>query len=348
MQLCEPKSMMDALPLRAENKPRICLVLVYLGPWPPYWDLFLYSIRFNPDVDWLIVCDQPLPESALPPNVRVIVTTKPELVQRIADAIGTPVNLAVPYKLCDCKCAYGVIFEEELRGYDVWGHCDSDIVFGQIRRFVTNEVLASYDKVLMHAYMAFYRNSPIANNFFRLTTPSIDYRDVFVDPRYCGLDEWPGMARILKHHNIPYFQQEFMATPNPTRYDLRAIAVKNYYPQAFVWDEGRVLQLHWDGAQVVETEFALIHLMRRKMKGPDFPVNSSLRRFAITPDGFAHLTKLPSTPDELMKLNPRRAWYPAYVTMLRPLRRLRKFFRERELVKRFPPHAATKPSKVAK
>jgi hypothetical protein len=268
-------------------------------------------------------------------------------VQRIADAVQTPVNLAVPYKLCDFKCAYGVIFQEELRGYDVWGHCDPDIVFGQIRRIVTDDVLDFYDKILMDAFMAFYRNSPNANNFFRLTTPSINYQDVFADPRYRGLDEWPGMAHILKHHNIPYFQQEIMATPDPLLYDLQAVYVKNYYPQAFVWNEGRILQLYWDGTGVAETEFALIHLMRRKMKGPGFPVDSSLRRFAITPEGFEYLAELPSTPEELMKLNPRRAWYPAYVAMLRPIRRLRKYFRERALVKRFPPHTSTRPSNTA-
>lgn len=335
---------MDASELPgAASQPRICLVLAYLGQWPPYVDLFLHSIRCNPDVDWLIVCDHPLPEIDVPSNVRVLVTTKAELVQRIADRVQTPVNLAVPYKLCDFKCAYGVIFQDELQGYDVWGHCDSDIVFGQIRRFVTDEILDSYDKVLMHAYMAFYRNSLAPNNFFRLTTPTINYQDVFADPRYRGLDEWPGMARILKHHNIPYFQQEFMATPAPWRYELQAVQVKNYYPQAFVWDKGRILQLHWDGAKVVETEFALIHLMRRKMKPADFPVDSSLRRFAILPDGFKRLFEMPSTPGELLTLNPRRRWYPAYSTMMRPFRRLRKILRERSLVKRFPPHTSTRP-----
>jgi hypothetical protein len=331
----------------SERPPSICLVLAYLGPWPSYIDLFFHSILFNPDVDWFIVYDHPLPDIVVPPNVRLFRTTKSQLAQRIADAVQTPVNLSVPYKLADFKPAYGVIFPDELREYDVWGHCDSDIVFGQIRHFVTRELFDAYDKVLMHAYMAFYRNSSAANNFFRLTAPSISYQNIFVDPRYRGLDEWPGMARLLAHHNIPYFQQEFMATPAPWHYDLQAVQVPNYYPQAFVWDAGRVLQLHWDGSQVVETEFALIHLMRRKMRAAEFPVDSSLRRFAILPDGFQPLSELPSTPDELAKLNPRRRWYPAYFTMMRPFRRLRRFWRERSLLKRFPPHGATRPTEIA-
>ena len=328
---------------RGPTQSRICLILAYLGPWPPYFDLYLHSIRFNSDVDWLFVCDHPLPDVQVPPNVRVRLTNKAELAQRIADTVQTPVNLSVPYKLCDFRPAYGVIFRDELQGYDFWGHCDNDVIFGRIRRFVTDNILDAHEKVLMHGYMGLYRNSAIGNSFFRITAPSISYQDVFADPRYRGFDEWSGIARVFKHHNIAYFQQEFMATPMPWRYDLHAVQVANYDPQAFVWDQGRILQLYWDGARVCETEFALIHLMRRKMSRANFSVDMSLRRFAILPDGFQQLRAMPSTPDELSRLNPARRWYPAYFTMLRPVRRLRRFLRERALLRRFPPNQATQP-----
>jgi len=344
MRAFEPTAIMSTSEQPCDPiQPRVCLILSFLGPWPPYADLYLHSIRFNPDVDWLFVCDRP-PPAAVPSNVRVLLTTKEQLAQRIADTVQTPVNLSIPYKLCDFRPAYGVIFRNELRGYDFWGHCDSDVVFGRIRRFITNEILDSHDKVLMHGYMAFYRNSAVGNGFFRFTAPSIRYQDVFADPRYRGFDEWSGIARVFAHHNIPYFQREFMATPVPWRYELQAAQVKNYYPQAFVWDEGRILQLYWNGSKIVETEFALIHLMRRKMKPAEFSVDSSLRRFAILPDGFQQLSVMPSSPGELLKLNPRRRWYPAYFTLLRPVRRLRRFLRERSLLKSFPPSQATRPS----
>lgn len=345
LELCETTSMMDAFqPLRAESQPRICLILAYLGPWPPYLDLFLHSIRFNADVDWLFVCDHAFPDVQLPPNVRVLTTTQSQLAQRIADTVDTPVNLSIPYKLCDFRPAFGVVFRDELSGYDVWGHCDNDIIFGRLRRFFTTEILDAHDKVLMHGYMQLYRNSVVGNAFYRIASPTIRYQDVFADPVYRGFDEWSGIAKVFQHHKIPYFQKEFMATPLPWRYDLNAVAVKNYRPQAFVWDEGRILQLHWDGSKIVETEFALIHLMRRKMKPPGFAADAALRRFAILPDGFRQLDRLPSTPEELTRLNPRRSWYPAYyMLLLRPVRRLRRFLRERSLVKKYPPCQATRP-----
>ena len=43
------------------------------------------------------------------------------------------VTLDRPYKLCDFKPAYGFIFGEYLKEYDYWGHCDIDIVWGDLR-----------------------------------------------------------------------------------------------------------------------------------------------------------------------------------------------------------------------
>jgi hypothetical protein len=339
---------MNALqPPGTESQSRICLILSFFGQWPTYADLYLHSIRQNPDVDWLFVCDQPPPGASLPPNVRMLLTTKAELAQRIADSVGTPVNFTVPHKLCDFRPAFGVIFRDELRGYDVWGHCDNDVIFGRVRRFFTEDILDTFEKVMIHGYMAFYRNSAAANSFYQLTTPTLRYQEIFADPRHRAFDEWPGIARVLAHHKIPYFQQELMATPAPWRYDLAPVQMYNYYPQAFVWDEGRILRLHWDGARVAETEFALIHLMRREMKLADFPADASLRRFAILPDGFKKLSAMPSTPEELTALNPKRRWFTTYYMMLRPFRRLRKFFRERSLLKRFPPSQAIRPTSIA-
>ena len=41
-----------------------------------------------------------------------------------------------PYKLCDYKPVYGLIFDEDLQDYDFWGHCDVDLIFGDIRKFI--------------------------------------------------------------------------------------------------------------------------------------------------------------------------------------------------------------------
>ena len=49
--------------------------------------------------------------------------------------LGFEVYLERPYKCCDLKPAYGVIFEEYLTAYSYWGHCDFDLIFGDLQYF---------------------------------------------------------------------------------------------------------------------------------------------------------------------------------------------------------------------
>ena len=34
-------------------------------------------------------------------------------------------------------------------GYDFWGHCDMDLIWGDIRNFITEDVLSKYDKIII-------------------------------------------------------------------------------------------------------------------------------------------------------------------------------------------------------
>ncbi|RPH38355.1 hypothetical protein EHM92_00290 [bacterium] len=41
--------------------------------------------------------------------------------------------------------AYGELFADKCKGYDFWGHCDQDTVFGRLDRFVSDEYLGDCD-----------------------------------------------------------------------------------------------------------------------------------------------------------------------------------------------------------
>ena len=48
------------------------------------------------------------------------------------------------YSQADLQPAYGVIFDEYIQGFDFWGHFDIDVVWGDIRSFITEEILKNY------------------------------------------------------------------------------------------------------------------------------------------------------------------------------------------------------------
>jgi hypothetical protein len=316
---------------RAPLQPSVSLILSYFGPWPPYVDLWLRSCEGNPDISWLVVSDHYLPTEP-PSNVRSVRTTLPALRDRISDAVGMRVHLPYPYKLCDFKPAYGHVFADEIRGFDFWGHCDADLLFGHLRAFLHDKILQSFNKVLIRGSLALYRNNDEANSYYRLFAPGLDYRKVFTDPRtHLGFDEFPGIARMLHHHSIPFFHEEIIADIRSSSYDLRMSKCRNYRYQAFAWEAGEVWHYYWDGERVRRQSFALIHLQKRRMRPPP-PDLKDAPGWYILPDRFIPKTDEPRDPADLRRLNPKAPWRDLTWQILRPYRKLRRLARERALL----------------
>lgn len=171
------------------TKNTIAVLICYYGKLPWYFDYFLHSCGFNADIDFLIFSDAEV--EMLPANVRMIDLSFAALTDLAARQTGLPVQLQSPYKLCDLKPAYGLIFSEYIQEYEFWAHGDIDVIFGDIRNFLTSELLGSYDFVsLRHDYttgcFALYRNNSILNTLFMR---SRDYKTVFSTPKHFCFDE---------------------------------------------------------------------------------------------------------------------------------------------------------------
>ena len=80
--------------------------------------------------------------------------------------------------MCDVRPAYSIIFRgSQIEGFDFWGHCDNGPVFGDIRRFLTPDVLQTYTKVLIHGHLSLYQNRDDVNHYFELEAPNARFRD---------------------------------------------------------------------------------------------------------------------------------------------------------------------------
>jgi len=171
-------------------KNKIVVLICYFGKFPWYFSYFLHSCRFNPGVSFLIFSDI-TGDFPLPGNVTIVHKTVDDIKALIQNKMNIAANIDFPYKLCDFKPAYGLIFEEYTRGYDFWGQSDIDIIYGNIRDFMTDELLDRYDFIsTRHDYttgcFALYRNNAQMNTIFMR---SRDYKKVFSDPKHFCFDE---------------------------------------------------------------------------------------------------------------------------------------------------------------
>ena len=170
----------------------IAFVVAYYGKFPNYFPVWLNSCRQNPSVDFLIFTDISPKGYVLPPNVRFIPTSFEQLRERFQKYFGFKISLERPYKLCDYKPAYGEALQDYLHDYDFWGHCDIDLIWGNIRHFVTDELLDQYDRICNQGHCSIYRNSPRVNSLYRTLDPHgcYDWHEVYSNDRNYAFDEY--------------------------------------------------------------------------------------------------------------------------------------------------------------
>ena len=154
------------------GKPSICLIALYIGQWPQWMSFFYETCRYNPTIHWLLVGSEPLPSGA-PWNIQYLSLDLPAFNRLASERLGLQVEVHPQFlrKFCDFKCTYGRLFEECLSPYTFWGHCDLDVVFGDIRYFLTREILDKYDVISSYGLrlngpFTIYRKTPELLRFY--------------------------------------------------------------------------------------------------------------------------------------------------------------------------------------
>lgn len=125
----------------------IAVLTCWYGEYPWYFPYFIHSCAYNPSVDFIIITDNETLIPSKPENVKIIYKTMDDIKTAASEKLGFCVSLDYAYKLNDFKPAYGFIFPEILKNYDFWGHGDIDLVYGDIRYFLTDDILDQFDIV---------------------------------------------------------------------------------------------------------------------------------------------------------------------------------------------------------
>jgi hypothetical protein len=169
---------------------KTAILIPYFGKNPAWLDYFLISCRFNPGIDWLLFSDC-LTSCYSFPNVSFIQMSLEEFNALASVQLGFRINTKYPYKLCEFKPAYGLIFEKYIRHYDYWGYGDLDLIYGDILKFLPENWSSRYDILSTHTefipgHLCILRNIHAINTLFR---ESPTYKKIFQSPVYHGFDE---------------------------------------------------------------------------------------------------------------------------------------------------------------
>lgn len=173
------------------SQTKIALITVWLGTWRGWINLHLESCARNPDVTWFLLHDQTTLPAHQPPNVRFVSTSLPHLASRFQNLTGRECSLTTPYKACDLKPLLGPLFPELVADFEWRGYCDTDLLWGNLQRYITNEELARHDIITSHVcaivgQFTIFRGIDLPRQLVA-EIPNIDA--LFGDPNYRGVDE---------------------------------------------------------------------------------------------------------------------------------------------------------------
>lgn len=256
-------------------------------------------MKMNPDITWIVFTDN---KKCLfdVDNVKVVYMQFSELRQYIQSKFDFELSLEHPYKLCDFKPAYGFIFSEYLEEYDFWGHCDLDLLWGNLRSYLSDALLENYDFIYREGHLRLYRNIDDINRLFMRKGSIFQYKKVFSCRESHGFDEALGIQRIAERNSIKmYYDDNVVADIDPFQKPLyiRRImnqrwkdeagifrSIKNYKYQIFMWKNGKVFRYYLEDGSIKKDEFMYIHFLKRKMRNTikDEDVDCII----ITPDSF--------------------------------------------------------------
>ncbi|WP_449260281.1 DUF6625 family protein [Enterococcus casseliflavus] len=268
---------------------KIALILPIFGKIPNYFDLWISSAKANNNIDFFIFTDVNINKISLPPNIYLENMSFNELVILFQENLGKELKLNNYYKLCDYKPAYGHIFSEYIKEYDFWGHVDPDVIFGNIRHFITDDILDNYDRIYTRGHLSLYRNIKTINMFYSKNHNYLDifkFEEVKNSNAIYAYDEWGfnfgfGISELFKREKISQYDQIDFADISPATYNFKLVESSNF-PEAsyFVYSNGKLFGYSDENYK----EFSYIHLQKRKMRVS----NDNKDLFYIFPDNFSN------------------------------------------------------------
>lgn len=273
------------------NKKRIALIILYFGQLPQYIDVFLKSLEFNPDIDIILFTDQTLNVDLN--NLIINKSSFEEIRERIQNKFEFKISLNRPYKLCDYKPAYGYIFEEELKEYDFWGHCDLDQVLGDLMKFLNDDILQKYDKIYQHGHLCLYKNT-LENNKRFMMPGGMDYKEVFTTNIICVFDEVIGMQNKYDLLGVDTYKNRDCADILPWHDKFLRVESHlseeekinfNYKDQVFFWEDGKIYRAALQNNNIIYDQFNYLHFQKRNLIKHFEDINK-VKAFYITKDGF--------------------------------------------------------------
>ena len=247
---------------------KIVLIIPYFGSFNSDFPFWVKSVADNETVDFLLITDN---EVCNPPkNLRVQNFSFNEVRNMIQKLFDFKICLDQPYKLCDFRPCFGEAFAEYIKEYDFWGYTDMDMVYGNIRNFITEDLLSSYDRILGLGHFSLFRNVKNVNEIYRKVSQPA-FQQVFTYPCGCAFDEYWGVSRYMDlnmkgrfFQSYPFDDIDCMKYAFQSQMRRREDTGKTNF--IYSYEQGKLYRIYEFQGKLCKDETMYVHFQKRNMK----------------------------------------------------------------------------------
>lgn len=286
-------------------KNKIVFIVPYFGALPPYFKEWMYSAGYlaNQNIDFLLITNNEL-ECDVPSNIQLFPMSFEEFKRRVQSKFDFQIALDTPYKICDFKPALGYIFQDEITQYQFWGNCDIDQVWGDVRKFITDDILNQYDRIQFLGHFILYRNVEKINTLFMKKGGIYDYQKVYSTSIHYSFCEHSGMMSIVVKNNISNYIATNYIDVSPIYNRIWVSRVPNYQYQIIYWSDGKVYRTYLDSNEsMITEEYMYFHFQRKKPKGLECWRSRIPKAFLLHKDNFVEFDSSKLTVEKLKELS---------------------------------------------
>jgi hypothetical protein len=259
----------------------IAIFAPYFGALPSHFALWKLGVESNAFIDWFLITDQPLTTAELPQNVSVIRMSLNQLRDHFERELGTSIALTSGYKLCDLRPMFSKLLQLLPNGttsYKYWGHCDIDVVFGRLDRFILPAIAAEKPRIFDLGHLSLYRNTPFINDLFKLDPR---WQSILKSERTFGFDEHSGINQTFRSNEVEGTLPTSwrVADIDPKSSEPRLLPPHlNFLPHLVAYRDGETLVFYRLFNKIHTVEVAYIHFQKREV---NVSPNGDLRCFAF-------------------------------------------------------------------
>lgn len=310
---------------------KACCILPYFGKFNGYFQLWLNSCKINESITWFVITDDHTLYST-PPNVKFVYSDFDTIKRKAVLLFGSDIKLRTPYDLCLFRPAYHKLFNSFVEGFDYWGFCDCDLIFGDISADIAPIMEKGVDKISWRGHFTLFRNSSEINELYavELEGNTTFKNAISIKPeKTLNLFDEVGINRIFDALGKSIYKGLLFANlkVSPANFICSHFSESEQYKnrnQIFEWDKGHLYRHYvYEGAIHTE-EFYYIHFLRRHM---DNMLNEDeYDHFLIIPNKFIPFEKI--SVEKVLRWSRPRFYYEYYYHRL-------KFHYLLKIIKRF-------------